>query len=38
MNHTTLLRETRGQKPGQLDSTPNELGLEGAPDDRGRAE
>jgi hypothetical protein len=33
MNHTTLLRETRGQKTDQQDSTLNELGLEGAPED-----
>jgi hypothetical protein len=37
MNHTTLLRETRGQKTDQQDSTLNELGLEGAPEDGGRA-
>jgi hypothetical protein len=29
MNHTTLLRETRGQKTDQVDSNPNALGLEG---------
>jgi hypothetical protein len=38
MNHTTLLREARGQKTDQLNSPRNELGFEGAPEDRGRAE
>jgi hypothetical protein len=38
MNHTTLLREARGQKTDQLNSARNELGFEGAPEDRGRAE
>jgi hypothetical protein len=37
MNHTTLLRETRGQKVSQQDSTVNEPRLEEAPDDRERA-
>jgi len=37
MNHTTLLRETRGQKTEQQDSTLNELGLEGTPEDGRRA-
>lgn len=33
MNHTTLLRETRGQKSDQQDSTLNELGMEGSQED-----
>jgi hypothetical protein len=37
MNHTTLLREARSQKADQQDSTLNEFGLEGTPDDRGKA-
>jgi hypothetical protein len=38
MNHTTLLRETRGQKLDAPDSTLDELGLglESAEDERGR--
>jgi hypothetical protein len=35
MNHTTLLRETRGQKSDERDSSLDELGLE-AEDERGR--
>lgn len=37
MNHTTLLRETRGQKSDQQDSTLNELGMEGNQEDGRRA-
>ena len=37
MNHTTLLRETRGQKADEQDSTLNEFGLEETPDDSGKA-
>jgi hypothetical protein len=33
MNHTTLLRETRGQKADQSDATLNEFGVERAADD-----
>jgi hypothetical protein len=33
MNHTTLLRETRGQKGDQSDSTLGEFGLEGTRDE-----
>jgi hypothetical protein len=33
MNHTTRLRETRGQKLDQDDSSVDEFGLEGAGDD-----
>jgi hypothetical protein len=35
MNHTTLLRETRGQKADQQDSSLNEFGLTGSSDDNG---
>jgi hypothetical protein len=35
MNHTTMLRETRGQKTDEQDSTLSEFGLEGAEDERG---
>ena len=33
MNHTTLLRETRSQKADHSDSTLNEFGMQGAPDE-----
>ena len=36
MNHTTRLRETRGQKADQQDVTLDEFGLEKAGDDHGR--
>jgi hypothetical protein len=37
MNHTTLLRETRGQKAEQQESALEEFGLEEAEDEGGRA-
>ena len=37
MNHTTLLRETRGHKAEEQDSTLNEFGMEEAEDEGGRA-
>ena len=37
MNHTTMLRETRGHKPDEQDSGLDELRFERAEDERGRS-